>query len=408
MTSGQRLDTNSQWLSLQLEVLGLRVLFHTTVADSLDANISVFRQAIKRADIVVSTGGLGPTQDDLTRQALAEGFDRKLELRPEALAHIANLFRRRGRPMAERNRVQALFPEGSSIIPNPHGTAPGIEMEIPRSEQSDCRIFSLPGVPAEMVEMWLGTVQSRIKSFMTGGLVVRSAVIKCFGAGESEMEALIPDLIARDHQPAVGITVNRATISLRIRAEAATEAEALAEIETVRQQILERVGQWVFGEGEEFELQHVVLEILAAERQTLCTLELGCGALLSLWLSNLESPDFYLGGLNIADRLPHFIDAVVLHDTVTLANQFLRATNADWLLGVERYPPVLAVLASGRSLPCQPEREVHSVRIFAIQRSTLCVHEHTIELAGHPEILHHRIAKSALDWFRKGLLSSWT
>lgn len=161
LTSGQRLDTNSQYLSQRLSDLGIQVRYHTTIGDELADNVDAFRIAAKRVDVVIATGGLGPTADDLTREAISEAFGLALELRPEALAHIESLFAMRKRPMPERNRVQAMFPETSRIIPNPHGTAPGIDVELtPNSPQTKrhCRIFALPGVPAEMMEMLDATV----------------------------------------------------------------------------------------------------------------------------------------------------------------------------------------------------------------------------------------------------------
>ena len=125
LTSGQRLDTNSQWLAQRLTDLGIHVLAHSTISDDMAINVEVFRTAARRADIILCTGGLGPTKDDLTREAFSVAFELPLETYPEALAHIEKLFQARQRAMPERNKVQALFPSGSRIIPNPHGTAPG-------------------------------------------------------------------------------------------------------------------------------------------------------------------------------------------------------------------------------------------------------------------------------------------
>ena len=146
MTSGQRLDTNTQWLSQQLGDLGVHVAFHTTVGDDLNDNIAVFRAAANRAQIVVCTGGLGPTQDDLTRQALAEMADVELELDSETIKHIESIFASYGRKMPESNVIQAYFPAGSQVVPNPEGTAPGIDFQVHHSD-NPCRIFALPGVP---------------------------------------------------------------------------------------------------------------------------------------------------------------------------------------------------------------------------------------------------------------------
>ena len=181
LTSGQRLDTNSQWLSERLGDLGIRVLYHTTVGDDLAANVRVFREAFDRADVLVCTGGLGPTADDLTRQALADATGTQLVLDEAALAHIRALFARRKRPMPERNVVQALFPAGSSVVPNPHGSAPGIDLSVPRAGRAPCRVFAPPGVPAEMQEMWEQTVAPQLLAAIGPPRLIRHHRVKCFG-----------------------------------------------------------------------------------------------------------------------------------------------------------------------------------------------------------------------------------
>ena len=130
ITSGQLLDTNTQWLSRRLEEMGIRVLYHSAVGDELAPCAEVLRRAISRADVVISTGGLGPTADDLTREAVAEAIGRQLVLDRDALAHIRAMFARRKRKMPKRNERQAMFPEGGRLIENAHGTAPGIEIRV--------------------------------------------------------------------------------------------------------------------------------------------------------------------------------------------------------------------------------------------------------------------------------------
>src|SRR5215831_17261377 len=126
LTSGQNLDTNSQWISQRLAEMGIAVGWHTTLADDLDDNIAAFRIATQRAQLVLATGGLGPTQDDLTREALARAAGVELVFHEQSFARIQQMFASRGRTMPERNRVQALFPAGAEPIPNDRGTAPGI------------------------------------------------------------------------------------------------------------------------------------------------------------------------------------------------------------------------------------------------------------------------------------------
>ncbi len=292
MTSGQRLDTNSRWLSQQLGDLGVTTIRHTTIADDLDANIDVFATAAQRADVIISTGGLGPTLDDLTRDALSAAFDAPLELDVASLTHIENMFAQRKRPMPERNRVQAMMPRGSRVIPNPHGTAPGIELAVPRLGQQPSRIFALPGVPAEMVEMWFGTVQGRVQEMLGPDIApVMFHTIKLFGIGESDVEVQLPDLMRRDRYPRVGITVSRATISLRIVAQARSQAEFDALIAPTIAEIREAMGILIFGSGED-ELEHALLRLLRERGQTLAVVEIGPCALAGNWfLSAREDQD---------------------------------------------------------------------------------------------------------------------
>src|SRR5205085_2290340 len=130
ITSGQNLDTNAQWLSRRLAEIGIPVGFHTTVADDLADNVAVFRAATERAGLVISTGGLGPTLDDLTRDVLAQIAGVELVFHEESFQFIRDLFAKRKREMPERNRVQAMFPAGADVLANPIGTAPGIWMKI--------------------------------------------------------------------------------------------------------------------------------------------------------------------------------------------------------------------------------------------------------------------------------------
>lgn len=298
IASGQILDTNSRWLSQRLIELGIRVLYHTTVGDELEPCAAVLRQAIGRADVVVVTGGLGPTADDLTREALAEAADRPLVEDAQALEQIRQLFARRARPMPDQNRRQAFFPAGSQIIPNAHGTAPGIDLEVPREGIGPSRVFVLPGVPAEMKEMWHATVAGSLRRLTGGGRVICHRNIKCFGAGESHIESMLPDLIRRGRQPVVGITASQATIILRITAEGATEQECQAAMEPTAATIYQSLGSLVFGEGDD-ELQHAVIGLLGQTNRTLATAEWGTLGLVGQWLGGVAGGEaHYLGGIS--------------------------------------------------------------------------------------------------------------
>ena len=284
LTTGQRLDTNSQWISRELAVLGITTSFHTTVTDSLDDGIAAFRNAVERADIVIVTGGLGPTADDLTRDVLGLVADEPLELSPEALVAVESRFAGRAMPMPDSNRRQALFPRTSRIIPNPEGTAPGIDIEIMRRGSGTSRIFALPGVPSEMKVMWEATVLPALVALQPDKGTIQFRRIKCFGAGESAIEAMLPDLIRRGRDPLVGITAHEATITLRIAARGRDEQACREKIAPTEAIIRESLGDLVYGTADD-EIEDAALDAVLAVRGTLATVEIATRGQLAAMLA---------------------------------------------------------------------------------------------------------------------------
>jgi nicotinamide-nucleotide amidase len=394
LASGQRLDTNSQWLSQQLGELGVTVRYHTTVADDLDANVEVFREAAQRADVVVATGGLGPTADDLTREALAKMLGVELKLDQPSLDYIRALFARRKREMPERNVVQAMFPEGSRVIPNPHGTAPGIDVTVPAPVGRPSRLFALPGVPAEMKEMWHASVADRLIEQGAGRQIIRHRRIKCFGVGESALEQMMPDLIRRGRVPSVGITVSEATITLRITASGRTPEECYGAMASTEAVIHECLGSLVFG-YEDDELAEVVVRLLGERGATLATVEWGTGGLAAHWLSNAPgSAGVFRGGLvaGLASQLQSPIESEQSGEmAAALAAACRERFNADYGLAVGRPPE------------SEPQAQA-SPPVFLALSSPEGATARSAPFAAHPAIAKQLAAKQALNLLRLKLI----
>jgi nicotinamide-nucleotide amidase len=399
LITGQRLDTNSQWLSQRLTELGVDVAFHTTIGDNLSDNVAAFAAAIARADVVVITGGLGPTADDLTREALAKAVGVGLVRDETSLEHIRQLFASRGREMPERNVVQADFPERAVPIRNQHGTAPGIQMRVEREGALPCLVFALPGVPAELKPMWQETVAPAITAARGEARVIRHRCIKCFGVGESQLEAMLPDLIRRGREPSVGITVSDATITLRVTAAGADDAACLAAMEPTIDVIRQSLANLVYSE-EDDELEDVVARLLAKRGQTLAVAEWATGGLVSQWLARTpEASAILAAGVVLTDlpQLQHLLGALDVGHAAPddsrvateAAEAVRRRAGADYGIGIAAFPTDVN----------RPEAHAH-ISIATPERTRRL----RFRTATHPAILLPLTAKRALNALRLILL----
>jgi nicotinamide-nucleotide amidase len=402
LVSGQSLDTNSYWLSQQLTALGITVAFHTTLGDVLEDHLVVFKNAAARADVVVMTGGLGPTQDDLTREALAQCAGVPLVEDAECLAAIAAMFARRNRVMSERNRVQALFPKGATPLPNPVGTAPGIWMQIGRAT-----IACLPGVPHEMKLMFRDQVVPRLRQSGLVNLVTVHRKINLFGKGESEIEAQAMDLTARGRVPEVGITAHDSTISFRITATAKSEDEARILIEPTARLIYERFGSLVVGEGSD-DIPEAVAAQLAAAGASLATAESCTGGVVAQMITAIPGvSSSYMGGvvsyanqakielLGVAPALVENHGAVSPEVAAAMAEGIRTRLGAD-----------LGLATTGVAGPAggTPEKPVGLVYLGLATSKGTQTRRLDIGSDQPRDIIQRRSSKAALNWVRLTLL----
>ncbi|MBN1394988.1 MAG: CinA family nicotinamide mononucleotide deamidase-related protein [Pirellulales bacterium] len=398
LTSGQSLDTNSQWIAQRLDELGIETLYHSTVGDRMAPCVEVFRRAIARADLIVITGGLGPTDDDLTRDALAKAAGVELIRDEVQLEHIRNFFARRDWSMTPRNERQALVPVGGRAVRNPHGTAPGIDLEVARLGRTPSRLFALPGVPAEMRRMWEESVAPAILALLgERRRVILRRRINCFGAGESRIESMLPDLISRDRRPTVGITAGRGTITLRIAAEGANEDECRAAIEPVEELIRRKLGTLVFG-VEDQRLQDAVARLLRQGGKTIFTAECATAGLIAQWLAGVEnSADFYQGGMVLN----------VLNEPVEQAAiNCRRQLRADYGLAIG-LPIPAGTDAKNLPLPASGKGSGGDriLQVPVALASTDGVVAESIAYDDHPALEREFLAKRALNFVRLALLS---
>jgi nicotinamide-nucleotide amidase len=288
LITGVTVDTNSAHISGHLARRGIAVVRHVTVPDNLAAITAAISSAAREAGLVIITGGLGPTADDITRVGLAAAMGVELRMDEPSLRRIEGFFVHRHRPMSESNKVQALMPEGAAAIENECGTAPGI-----RARVGDADVFVLPGPPHEMMDMFAKRVLPHLGVTGFGA----NRVLHTFGEGESIVGEQIADLMARDAHPRVGTTVSAGVVSIRIWAWEASEELAGARAAASAEEIRRRLGELVFGEGEE-SLEGVVGGLLGMSKQTLALAESCTGGMVGQLVTGIPgSSAYFLGGV---------------------------------------------------------------------------------------------------------------
>jgi nicotinamide-nucleotide amidase len=292
LTCGYQLDTNSQFISRRLAALPADVILHISVGDNLPAIHTALHVALHMTEtsgepsVIVVSGGLGPTEDDLTRQVVAAHFGLALVEHTDALAHIRQRFAHRGREMPESNRIQAQVPVGSRIIHNSRGTAAGFYLQA----QGDRHVFVTPGVPYEMEGMLEDFVLPRLRELVGTGAHTQRAFVKVYGLPESEINERIRPMLARDRNPLLGLLPNMGTITVELAASGGTPEETDALIEADVAALRAELGQHVISDDGR-ELPQVIADLLAARELTIAVAEVGTGGLVAARLTEPEGAE---------------------------------------------------------------------------------------------------------------------
>jgi nicotinamide-nucleotide amidase len=287
---GQIANTNAQHISAGLAEIGVDVFYHSAVGDNLERMTDVIARAAERSDVVIITGGLGPTPDDITRDAVAAAFDVPLVRRADLAQELQTFFERRGRTMPEVNLRQTDLPKGSVAIAA-EGTAPGFFLDA-----KSALVVALPGVPWEMTQMFMKTVIPLLRERSGAGATVSSEIL-VVGLGESHTHERIADLVDAQTNPTIAYLAGFGLVRVRVTAKAADEGAARALIAPVEADIRSRLGDHAV-EGTGRSLAHVLGEMLRSRSATVAVAESLTGGLMGAALTEAEgSSEFFLGGV---------------------------------------------------------------------------------------------------------------
>lgn len=323
-------DTNATHIAKSLSSIGLDLIYETTVGDNEKRIAEVIDHALTRVDVVITTGGLGPTVDDVTREAIARATGHDLEYQQTLMDQITDRFARFGARMSDNNRRQALIPRGAHAIENPVGTAPSFILETDRGV-----VMSLPGVPREMMYLLEHNLLPWLIHYMGSTLIIESRVLRTAGIGESQIDAKIADLMMLEN-PTVGLAAHTGQTDIRITAKAASHEAAQGLIAPIADELTTRLGSWIYASGDD-SIEEVVLSLLGSRNATLAVKELESGVLISR-LRAVPSADLvltYAEAINDVTLLQQKYGSLSLGEVASRIAQEIRvAHDTDYALVV--------------------------------------------------------------------------
>ncbi len=321
---GQIEDTNSTYLGQILAENGVNLYQKTTVGDNIGRLTQALNNALSRSDVVICSGGLGPTEDDLTRESVAEVFGRELEYHEDIFEHIEMLFARYQIKLTENNKKQAMVPKGAIVIDNPNGTAPGLIVDDEKGI-----IICMPGVPRELKAMMQDSVLPFLRKRFDLSAIIHSRVLKICGVGESSIDAAIGDLIAEQSNPTVGVLASPAAVRIRITAKADTLEGADKLIDEIDAEVRKRLPGLVMGVNEDT-IESVLDALLAQRRWRMAVVESSTGGMIGQRLTTANATQF-AGGRVIAVNIDLASEKRL---SIALARKFMLDCEAECGLAV--------------------------------------------------------------------------
>lgn len=320
---GEIIDTNAAWLAQQLAATGVDVYYRTTVGDNVSRIAEVIQHAMRRADVIITSGGLGPTVDDMTRDGIAQAVGVPLVLNPDLVEQIRDRFEKWGRAMSENNVKQAYIPQGATPVENPVGTAPCFIVE-----HAGHSIFVLPGVPREMKHMTETRVLPWLRDKLGDSSIILSKTLRTCAIGESLVDERIGDL-EKESNPTVGLAAHAGQTDIRITVKAHTRPEAEKMIHQMETRVRERLGDWIYGEGDET-VEQVVARLATAKQKKIALIESNTRGMLAERLrSTPEHLEIVAQQMAVTERAQ-----VTEANAAALARELHQQSKADYAIAV--------------------------------------------------------------------------
>jgi nicotinamide-nucleotide amidase len=393
---GQIINSNASVMGSALAERGLDAHFQQVVGDNLGRIATAIETALDRSDALVITGGIGPTQDDMTREALAQVTDRELVFSEDYAGHIREWWARRGREMPESNLRQAYYPEGAEMLPNPRGTAPGLMIR-----HDEKLIFCVPGVPAEMEYLMANEVLPRLTAESGTEHVIASVLLRSWGRPESEVAEILDDLYTGSVNPSLAFLASNSEIKIRITAKAPNTEEAKTLIEPMELEVRSRLGESIFGTDDET-IERILLRLLMERHQTIGTAESMTGGMVSARLTDLPGASAVVKGGIVAydSELKRKLLDVDDESVVSPEAAVGMATGARALLGVD-----VAISVTGSAGPDPLEKPVGTVIIGVATPDDARARE--LRFTGDRDRIRVFGTVAALHLARLGIVGRW-